>query len=180
MSTTPQLPPPGAPGGPPVYPQGAYLPGNYGPPPAGVPPMPPSRGRSAGFWVGITAAITAGVVVALLVGFFIGRGTRLNNADVQSKLTQQQQADLIVQQKALNDQKSVLSSRQNKLVGRVSAKAEARGLRQGRSEGRQQGYTEGQSAGYSQGQTAGYSQGQTVGYDSGLSSGACLTDYLYC
>src|SRR4051812_14112586 len=131
MSTTPHLPPPqtGAPlpgaAGP------AYAPAAYAPPPAAIPPMPPPSGRSTGFWVGVTAAITGAIVVALLVGFFIGRGTRLSNDEVQGKLTQQQQADLIVQQKALNDQKSSIMATQRRLVARVSSKAEARGRREG-------------------------------------------------
>src|SRR5690348_18314392 len=115
MSTIqqPQLPG-GGPGQVPAYAQPA-MPTAYGaPPPGAVPPMPP-QGRSAGFWVGITAAITAGVIAALLVGFFIGRGTRLSNDSVQGKLTQQQQADLIVQQKALNDQRATMLTRQRRL-----------------------------------------------------------------
>jgi hypothetical protein len=180
MSTTPQLPPPGhGPAVPAHAPPPGYVTG-WAPPPGAVPSMPPQRGRSAGFWVGITAAITAGVIAALLIGFFIGRGTRLSNDEVQGKLTQQQQADLIVQQKALNDQKAEISARNSKLIGRVSAKAEARGRREGRSQGRQEGFADGQNSGFSQGQTAGYAQGQSDGYDSGLSTGSCLADYFYC
>ena len=181
MSTIqhPQLPPPGEGPGVAQY-QAAGAPGVYmGPPPSMVPPMPP-RGRSAGFWVGITAAITAGIVAALLVGFFIGRGTRLSNDTVQSKLTQQQQADLIVQQKALNDLHETDLNRQRKLVAAARASGERNGRSAGRAQGRQEGFESGQQSGYSQGQTAGYSQGQTDGYSQGINTGSCMADYLYC
>jgi hypothetical protein len=181
MSTIhhPQLPPPGA-AQMPGYPDAngvpsAYVAGAQRP----VPPMPP-RARSAGFWVGATAAITAGVIAALLIGFFIGRGTRLSNDDVQGKLTQQQQADLIVQQKALNDQRTTMLTRQSKLLASARATSRAAGLREGRTEGRQQGYSSGRQAGYSEGQATGYSQGQNDGYSQGLDTGSCLINYLYC
>ena len=154
---------------PPGHPTGAFV------PLAPVPPVPPP-GRSAGWWVGITAAVTAGVIVALLGGFFIGRETRLSNDEVQSRIDAQAQTDQVAQERALNDQRRDMLRRQRTLVGRVSAKAEARGLRQGREEG----YDQGQSVGFSQGQTQGYTQGQTEGYDDGLDTGACLADYFFC
>lgn len=175
-SEFPQLPqgsgtaPPLVPPGHIAYPVGVPMPAQA------VPAVPPSPGRSPGFWVAVTAAITIGVVLALLGGFFIGRGSRLSNAEVQNRLTQQQQADLIVQQKTLNDQRTDLLRRQRTLIGRVSSKAEARGRREGVARGRQKGFADGQSQGIAQGQAQGYQEGRDTGFDQGL----CLADYFYC
>ena len=116
MSTQqyPQLPSAGP--GPAPAPNGyASQPAYYGPPgppgPPAVPPIPPA-GRSTGFWVGISAAIAIGVVAALLIGFFIGRGTRLSNESVQSKVVQQSQSDQIAEQQALDQQRSALAAKQ--------------------------------------------------------------------
>jgi hypothetical protein len=169
-----QLPP--SAGGPPPAQQYPYAPQPATMPPmAPVPPVPPP-GRSAGWWVGITAAVTAGVIVALLGGFFIGRGTRLSNEEVQTRINAQAQTDQIAQERALNDQRRDMLRRQRTLVGRVSSKAESRGRRQGREEG----FNEGQSTGFNQGQAQGYTQGQTEGYDQGLDTGACIADYFFC
>jgi hypothetical protein len=81
---------------------------------------------------------------------------------VQDKLTRQQQANLIVRQKALNDQKAEISARNSKLIGRVSAKADARGRRRRRSQGRQEGFADGQNSRFSKGQTAAYAQGKPL------------------
>lgn len=179
MTTDYRQLPPGASGAAPSphypYAQPPGPPAGGMPPMAPVPPVPPP-GRSAGWWVGITAAVTAGVIVALLGGFFIGRSTRLSNDDVQTRINAQAQTDQVAQERALNDQRRDMLRRQRTLVGRVSAKAEARGIR----EGREQGYDEGQNVGFSQGQTQGYTQGQTDGYDDGLDTGACLADYFFC
>src|SRR5450755_3624206 len=93
--------PPANGGGAPLAQVGAYPVAPYM---AAVPVTPPRR--SAGFWVAVTAAIAAGVVLALLAGFFIGRDTRLSNTSVQSKVTQQAQADQIAQQQILSAQKA--------------------------------------------------------------------------
>jgi hypothetical protein len=180
MNTDYRQLPPSAAGPPPAtqaYPYGPVGPSAMPPgmPVGVVPPVPPPA-RSAGWWVGVTAAVTAGVLVALLGGFFIGRETRLANSDVQTRIDAQAQTDRIAQERALNDQRRDMLRRQRTLVGRVSAKAEARGVRRGRAEG----YNEGQSVGFSQGQTQGFAQGQTEGYDSGLDTGACLADYFFC
>jgi hypothetical protein len=187
---TQQLPPPNGgipptavhPGG---YPAAPY-PALYGP----IPAVPPRR--SAGFWVGVTAAIAAGVVLALLGGFFIGRGTRLSNGDVQGKITQQAQADQIAQQQALSAQKAADQTAADQAVGQAQKNGETAGLRQGRTQGQQQGFQQGQQAGYQQGQAAGqsqgyqqgqqtgFSQGQSSGYSQGYSSGVCSAQNLIC
>jgi hypothetical protein len=169
--------PPGA-GGPSLTQPYGYQPQMAQGPPNGLAPVPPvpPPGRSAGWWVAVTAAVTAGVIVALIGGFFIGRGTRLSNEAVQDRINAQAQSDAVGQERALNDQRRDLLRRQRTLIGRVSAKAEARGRR----EGREQGYDEGQSIGFNQGQTQGYTQGQTEGYDQGLDTGACIADYYFC
>ena len=174
-SEYPQLPPPGQAGYPVVSPYG-YAVGQPLPPPA----MPPSGGRSAGYWIGLTAAITAAIILALLGGFFIGRGTRLANDTVQSKITQQSQVDQLAAQRALNDQRTELLASERKAVTGARAAALKSGLRQGRVEGRQQGFREGQTQGYAAGQSTGYSQGQNDGYQDGVSTGACLSSYLAC
>ena len=176
MSDYQQLPPGGS--GPlPSYGY-AYPPGQpmQGAP---VPPVAPT-GRSAGYLVGITAAATAIVILAHVAGFFIGRGTRLSNDEVQARITAQAQADEIARERALNEQRREASRRQGALIARVAAKAEARGRREGRAEGQQRGFTEGQQAGFSAGEAAGFSQGQTEGFSSGLDQGSCLASYLYC
>ena len=167
--------PPGTGGPPPVGYAYAPVAPQSAPPGMVVPPVPPP-GRSPGWWVGITAAATVGVLLALLAGFFIGRGTRLSNDDVQARIDAQAQTGQIAQERALNDQRRDLLRRQRSLVGRVSAKAEARGRR----EGRERGFTEGQSEGFAQGQSTGFAQGQTEGYNEGLDTGSCLADYFYC
>lgn len=168
--------PPGA-GAPPPSVGYGYAPAvpSAAPPGVVVPPVPPPS-RSPGWWVGITAAATVGVLLALLAGFFIGRGTRLSNEDVQARIDAQAQTGQLAQERALNDQRRDLLRRQRTLIGRVSAKAEARGRR----EGRERGFDEGQSAGFSQGQNAGFAQGQNEGYSQGLDTGACLADYFFC
>ena len=170
-----QLPPTS--GGPPPAVGYGYAPApaqHMAPGPA-VPPVAP-QGRSPGWWVGITAAATVGVLLALLAGFFIGRGTRLSNEDVQARIDAQAQTGQLAQERALNDQRRDLLRRQRTLVGRVSAKAEARGRR----EGRERGFDEGQNAGFTQGQSTGFTQGQNEGYNQGLDTGACLADYFFC
>ncbi len=155
-----------------------------------LPPVPPRR--SPGFWVGITAAIATGVILALLAGFFIGRGTRISNEEVQSKITQQAQADQIAEQQALSNQRAVDQTAQSKAVNAARRAGESAGLREGRIQGQQQGYQQGQQAGYSQGQAAGqaqgfqqgqqqgYSQGQSSGYSQGFNSGLCAAVSLVC
>jgi hypothetical protein len=163
-----------------------YMPAQHGP----VPATPPQRG--SGFWVGVTAAIAAGVVVALLAGFFIGRGSRLSNSGVQTKVTQQAQADQIVEQQALSAQKAADQAAEDNAVTQAQKNGEAQGLRQGRNEGQQQGFQQGQQAGYQQGQSAGqasgfaqgqqqgFNQGQSSGYNQGFNSGLCVSQNLVC
>lgn len=187
----PSLPAPNGGGGssvsvPPGYYPAAYPPAVYGP----VPAIPPQRG--AGFWVGVTAAVAAGVVVALLCGFFIGSGTRLSNNDVQSKVTQQSQADQIAQQQTLNAQKAADQSALDKAATQAQKNGEAAGLSQGRTEGYQQGQAAGQAQGFQQGQSSGqaqgfqqgqqqgFSQGQSSGYGQGFNSGVCASQNLVC
>jgi hypothetical protein len=188
----PSLAPPNGGGAPPLgpqrppYPALPYAAAQYGP----VPAVPPRRG--AGFWVCVTAAIAAGVVLALLAGFFIGRGSRLSNADVQSKITQQAQADQITEQQALSAQKGADQTAEDKAVVQAQKNGEAAGLRQGQTEGQQQGFQQGQQAGYQQGQTAGqaqgfqqgqqqgFNQGQSSGYGQGFNSGLCASQSLVC
>jgi len=159
----PQLPTPG-PGYPPVPQQYAYMPGQPLPP-LGVPPTPPS-GRSAGFWAAATAAIALAVVIALLSGFFIGRGSRISNEDIQSKLVQQSQLDQLAQQRALNDQRTALDRQRNTALARARSTARASGLREGRLTGVQQG----RDSGVAEGQSIGYNQGYNDGYQAGLST----------
>lgn len=116
----------------------------YAPAP-GVPPLPP-RGRSTGFWVGITAAVTFGVVGALLVGFFIGRGTRLSNDSVQGRIIQQSQSDQIAEQTALDAQKTKFQGDEAAAIG--SARTNA--YRQGQTAGYNNGYRDGQAQGQQQ------------------------------
>lgn len=160
------------PPGPPIGPPGYVAPA--------VPPVPPPKGRGAGFWVGISAAVAAAAVLLLLGGFFIGRSTRLSDDAVQTKINQQAQADKIATQKALTDQAEALRSERIKLVRRAADRARGRGLRQGRSEGRASGFDDGQAQGFQAGQSSGYAQGQTDGYQSGISDGSCLANYFTC
>jgi hypothetical protein len=169
-----------------------YPPTHYAPPAAyaPVPATPPRRG--AGFWVGVTAAIAAGVVLALLGGFFIGKGTRMSSGDVQSKITQQSQADQIALQQTLAQQKSVDQTAMDQAVVQARNAGEkdgySRGYNKGYNDGNTAGYNQGQSAGYSagqsagynSGQTAGYNQGQADGYNSGFNSGLCTANNLIC
>jgi flagellar biosynthesis/type III secretory pathway protein FliH len=161
-----------------------YQPSSFG----SIPVVPPRRG--AGFWVGITAAIATGVILALLAGFFIGRGTRLSNGDVQAKVTAQGQADQIAQQQALSAQKAADQKVLNRAVVVARHNGERAGLREGRIEGQQQGYQQGQSQGYQQGQAAGqaqgfqqgqsqgFQQGQSQGYSQGLTSGCAVSGFV--
>lgn len=166
----PQLPPPGAGGYVPVAPQQyAYMPGQPLPP-MGVPPTPPS-GRSAGFWAAVTAAIAIAVVIALLGGFFIGRGSRISNNDIQSKLVQQSQLDQLAQQRALNDQRATLQSEHTKALRNARNVARAAGMREGKLAGREQG----RDSGRAEGQSIGYNEGYNDGYEAGLTtSSACF------
>lgn len=148
-------------------------------PPAAVPPIPP-RGRSTGFWVGITTAVTLGVVGALLIGFFIGRGSRLSNDSVQGKITQQAQADQIAEQQALDKQQVTLRSAEARAVSAARRSAYSQGRTAGFTAGQQQGYTAGQSQGFVQGQAAGSAQGQVEGLSQGLNQGACLANTIFC
>lgn len=164
----------------------AYQPAAYGP----VPGIPNRRG--AGFWVAVTAAVAAGVVLALVAGFFIGRGGRLSNTDVQGRITQQAQADQISQQQALSAQKAADQAAEDKAVTQAQKNGETAGLRQGRTEGQQQGFQQGQTQGFTQGQTAGqaqgfqqgqtqgFTQGQSEGQAQGFNSGLCATAGLIC
>jgi hypothetical protein len=68
-----------------------------GPPPAALPPVPPDRGRSAAWWIGVSASVAAAAVLLLLAGFFVGRSSRMSDDQVQTKITQQAQADQIAQ-----------------------------------------------------------------------------------
>jgi hypothetical protein len=163
-----------------------YSPAQFAP----VPAVPPRRG--AGFWVGVTAAIAAGVVLSLLAGFFIGRGSRLPNSEVQSKITQQAQADQISQQQTLAAQKAADQAAEDKAVTQSRRAGEVAGLREGRIQGQQQGFQQGQQAGYQagqaagqaqgfqQGQSQGFNQGQSAGYSQGFNSGLCVSANLVC
>ena len=187
----PPLPPPNGTGVPPAAPQATvpmvpYSPAQYG----AVPATPPKRG--AGFWVGITAAIAAGVVLSLLGGFFIGRGSRMSNNDVQSKITQQAQADQIAQQQTLAAQKAADQTAEDRAVSSARKAGESAGLREGRIQGQQQGFQQGQQSGYQQGQAAGqaagfqqgqtqgFNQGQSSGYSQGFNTGLCASQNLVC
>ncbi len=182
MSTQqyPQLPGP-APGAPGLAPGYATHPAYYGPPmhPANVPPIPPP-GRSTGFWIGVSAAITIGIVGALLIGFFIGRGTRLSNESVQSKVVQQSQADQIAEQEALDVQKTTFAASQARAVASARKTAYSEGQQAGFTAGQQQGFTSGQSQGFVQGQATGTAQGETTGFGQGLNQGACFANSVFC
>ena len=178
----PQLPPSsggyyGPPAAPPTMQYPAY-PGVMGPQMIAVPPTPPPppASRGTGVWIAITAAVTAGIVASLLLGFFIGRDTRLSNSEVQSKINQQATADQISQERALNNLRRELNRRQQSTINRVSARAEARGRREGRAQGEREGFASGQNQGFSQGRSEGFSEGQSEG----LETGACIADFFYC
>ena len=181
MSTQqyPQLPR-GTAGAPPATSQPMH-PGYYAPPglPAPVPAVPP-RPRSTAFWVGITAAVALGIVAALLVGFFIGRGTRLSNEDVQSKVTAQSQADQIAEQKALDAQTSAFQKSEAATVSNAHKSAYAEGQQAGFTAGQQAGYSTGQTQGFSQGQASGVAQGESQGFSTGLNQGACFANSIFC
>jgi hypothetical protein len=168
------VPMPGVPGppAPPIAPPGFAT--------AVVPPVPPPKGRGAGFWVGVSAAAAAAAVLLLLGGFFIGRSTRLSDDAVQTKINQQAQADKIATQKALGDQAETLRAERIRLVRRAADRARGRALTQGRSEGRQQGFGDGQASGFSQGQSSGYAHGQNDGYNQGIDTGSCLANSFFC
>jgi len=183
MSTQeyPQLPGPGAAGQPPMAPGYSSHPAYYGPPmyPAAVPPIPPTA-KSTGFWIGISGAVALGIVAMLLVGFFIGRGTRLSNESVQSKITQQSQADQIAEQQALDTQKAGLETIRSHAVASARRSGYSEGQRQGFTAGQQQGFSSGQQQGYTQGQAAGTAIGETQGFSQGLNQGACFANTIYC
>lgn len=168
-------------GAPPVAHVHPGHPAYYGPPmqPAAVPPLPP-RARSAGFWVGISAAITLGIVGALLIGFFIGRGTRLSNDSVQGKIVQQSQADQIAEQQALDAQKTTFARNEARAISAARKNAYSAGQTAGFTAGQQQGFTSGQSAGFAQGQATGTAQGETQGFSQGLNQGACFANSIFC
>jgi flagellar biosynthesis/type III secretory pathway protein FliH len=147
--------------------------------PAGVPPIPPAR-RSTGFWIGVSAAITIGIVGAVLIGFFIGRGSRLSNESVQSKIVQQSQADQIAEQQALDSQKAAFTASEARAVSAAKRTAYTEGQQAGFTAGQQQGYTSGQSQGFIQGQAAGTAQGETAGFSQGLNQGACFANSVFC
>ena len=136
------------------------------PPNGAVPPTPPAP-RSSGFWVAVSAAATIGVLAALVIGFFVGQSGRMSDDQVQAKLDGQAKAAQAAQAAALVDQKQDLSrgfaTRLQRVINRVSAKAEARGRSEGRNEG------------YAQGQNDGFSQGQNAGYNKGFDEGTCYT-----
>jgi hypothetical protein len=182
MSTQeyPQLHGPTAAGAP-VAPGYAPHPAYYGPPmqPATVPPIPPA-GKSTGFWIGISGAVALGIVGTLLIGFFIGRGTRLSNESVQSKITQQSQADQISEQQALDTQKTAFASAEARAVSAARKTAYSEGHQAGFTAGQQQGFSTGQSQGFSQGQAAGTALGETQGFSQGLNQGACFADSVFC
>jgi hypothetical protein len=176
----PQLQSPTAGAPPATSPYGAP-PAYYGPPthPGAVPPIPP-RARSAGFWVGVSAAITLGVVGALLIGFFIGRGTRLSNDSVQGKIVQQSQADQIAEQQALDAQKATLAKNEKRALDAARKSAYSAGRTAGFTAGQQAGFSSGQSEGFAQGQATGAAQGETAGFSQGLNQGACLANSIFC
>jgi hypothetical protein len=181
MSTQeyPQLQLPGG-GVAPTAPGHPTHPAYYGPPlpPAAVPPIPPSA-RSTGFWVGVSTALTLGVVGALLIGFFIGRGTRLSNEVVQSKIIQQSQADQIAEQQALDNQKTAFASAEARAVSAARKTSYAEGQERGFTAGQQAGYNSGQSAGFSEGQATGTAEGEVQGFSQGLDE-ACITNSVFC
>jgi hypothetical protein len=153
----------------------------HGPPMTAVPPMPPTQqGHGAGWWVGVIAAATAVGVLLVLGGFFLGRGTRLSDDSVQTKINQQRQADQISQQKALDAQATTMRHERSVAVRTASDRARARGIRQGRSEGHQQGVSEGEAQGFNNGQSSGYAQGQNDGFNNGLDTGSCLANSNFC
>jgi flagellar biosynthesis/type III secretory pathway protein FliH len=130
--------------------------------------------------VGVTTAVTLGVVGALLIGFFIGRGSRLSNDSVQSKITEQAQADQISEQQALDKQQTALRSSEARAVAAARRSAYSQGRQAGFTAGQQQGYTAGQSQGFVQGQVAGSAQGQAEGLSQGLNQGACFANTVFC
>jgi hypothetical protein len=184
MSTQeyPQLQPPGS-GGVPTAPAYAGQPAYYGPPtqPTTVPPIPPS-GRSTGFWIGVSTVLTLGIVGALLIGFFIGRGTRLSNESVQSKIVQQSQSDQIAEQQSLDNQKTAFAAAEARAVSAARKNAYSEGQEKGFSAGQQAGFNSGQSQGFSQGQATGTAQGEVQGFTQGLDDAneACITNSVFC
>lgn len=181
MSTQeyPQLPPAGG-GVAPAAPAYPAHPGYYQQPmqPAAVPPIPPS-GRSTGFWIGVSTALTLGIVGALLIGFFIGRGTRLSNELVQSKIVQQSQADQIAEQQALDSQKATFQAAEARAVSAARKNAYSEGQEKGFTAGQQAGYNSGQSQGFSEGQATGTAEGEVQGFSQGLDE-ACITNSVFC
>ena len=187
--TQPYLPPVNGIGSTAANVPATYVPA-YPPEAFQVPTVPPRR--SAGFWVAVTAATALGMIAVLLAGFFVGRGTRLSNNDVQGKVTQQQLGDQIAQQQSLSAQKAADQKVMDTVVSQAQRKGEAAGLSQGRVQGQQQGFRQGQQQGYQQGQTAGqsqgfqqgqqqgFNQGQSSGYSQGFNSGLCVSANLIC
>jgi hypothetical protein len=165
------------------YGQAPILPGQMHPVPV-MPPAPPRAPRSAGFWAG-TATVGAIVAARLLVGgFLIGQGTRMSNAQVQSKLAAQRHADAAQEQTDLRAQQAELHSEAVAALRRATSAA----LNQGRAQGQKAGYISGQNAGfaagqstgYAAGQSSGYAQGQIDGYTNGIQTGTCLANFFYC
>lgn len=183
MSTQeyPQLPGPGVGGPPPMAPGYSQYPAYYGPPmhPSTVPPLPPES-RSTGFWIGISGAVALGIVAMLLVGFFIGRGTRLSNESVQSKITQQSQADQIAEQQALDRQSSVLKQAESRAVASARHTAREEGRSEGFRNGQEVGFEHGHEQGYNEGNLTGRTAGETQGFSQGLNQGACFANTIYC
>ncbi|MDX8152098.1 hypothetical protein SK069_10875 [Patulibacter brassicae] len=133
----------------------------------------------------MTAAL---VVLTLLGGFFIGRGSRMSNGDVQQRLNQQVQADQVTLDQELNKQRTEMIAQRDRIVRRAETRARrdgrADGLRQGRSEGRAEGRAEGEAAGRAagraEGEVAGRAAGLQEGWSSGFDTGLCLSDTFYC
>jgi len=159
-----------------MAPGGMYMPGA---PLGHVFPAVAPRGRSSGFWIGLTSAIAIGVVLALLAGFFIGRGSRLSNDTIQAKITSQSQADQIAQQQALSNQRHSMFLREQKAINRASQHAYSRGHLAGYTAGQNAGYQAGQNSGYSQGQASGQANGYAQGQSDGLSQGLANNCIFY-
>jgi flagellar biosynthesis/type III secretory pathway protein FliH len=128
----------------------------------------------------MSGAVALGIVAMLLAGFFIGRGTRLSNESVQSKITQQSQSDQIAEQQALDNQSASLKSAESRAVASARRTALAEGRQEGFTAGQENGFRNGHEAGYNEGNATGIAQGETHGFSEGLNQGACLANTIYC
>jgi hypothetical protein len=152
------------------------------PTPQGAPPK-----RGPAFWVPVIALAILVTLALVAAAFFFGRGTRMSDSEVSSKLSKAHAADVRAarahERVALADQKRALIKVHKREIRRLNKLSYTKG----RTEGVSAGYASGQSAGFSsgesqglekgrdQGREEGREEGRTEGYTQGFDEGTCYT-----